>query len=230
MPFCCGGISADREEEEVTRATARGAVPVKPKLTYFGLAARAEVARLAFHAGKIDFEDVRVTMEEWPAMKAQMPNKQLPVLEVEGRQYTESLAIFEYAAERAGLLPTNPEERLKVDMIAESILTFYEMISKIFHTPEAEREAVLANVKETLLPQFLITLEAKCQGNAAEGFVVGKHLSAADIIVYGINRICEVDPFGLRIDPAFLQKDCPTLGKIIDNVAKNEGIAAYVQK
>ena len=39
------------------------------KLTYFDFRGRADLIRLLFVAGKVDFEDVRISFEEWPALK-----------------------------------------------------------------------------------------------------------------------------------------------------------------
>jgi glutathione S-transferase len=51
----------------------------KLKLTYFNIKARAEPTRLALHIAGIPFEDVRISHEQWPAMKATMPLGQIPV-------------------------------------------------------------------------------------------------------------------------------------------------------
>ncbi len=51
-------------------------------LTLCRVAARAEPTRLAFHIGGVPFEDVRISHDAWPAMKATMPLGQVPVLEV----------------------------------------------------------------------------------------------------------------------------------------------------
>ena len=39
-------------------------------LTYFEARARAEPVRMAFAYGGIKFNDIRIKMEEWPALKA----------------------------------------------------------------------------------------------------------------------------------------------------------------
>ena len=41
----------------------------KYKLTYFDVRGRAEMTRMAFAAGGIEFEDCRVKREEWAALK-----------------------------------------------------------------------------------------------------------------------------------------------------------------
>src|SRR5258705_10334956 len=58
----------------------------KPKLIYFDApVSRGEECRLALHVAGIDFEDVRIKGDAWPAMKAQMPYGALPVFEMPGK-------------------------------------------------------------------------------------------------------------------------------------------------
>lgn len=42
---------------------------VKYKLTYFEAMGRAETARLMFKTAGIEFEDHRITFEDWPELK-----------------------------------------------------------------------------------------------------------------------------------------------------------------
>ena len=39
------------------------------KLTYFEYQGLADLIRLLFVAGKVDFEDVRISFQDWPALK-----------------------------------------------------------------------------------------------------------------------------------------------------------------
>src|SRR5882762_1873216 len=57
----------------------------KPKLTYFDApVSRGEECRLALHIAGVDFEDLRIKFEAWPALKPQTPYGALPVLEMPG--------------------------------------------------------------------------------------------------------------------------------------------------
>ena len=49
----------------------------KVELLYFDGYGRAEIIRIILNYGGIDFEDKRVSFEEWPQIK---PSKQLPYL------------------------------------------------------------------------------------------------------------------------------------------------------
>src|SRR5258706_9711995 len=58
----------------------------KPKLTYFDApVSRGEECRLALHLARVDFEDVRIKGDAWPAMKPQTPYGGLPIFEMPDR-------------------------------------------------------------------------------------------------------------------------------------------------
>ena len=42
----------------------------KYKLTYFDLEARGELIRLIFAAAKVEYEDHRISLDEWPKFKS----------------------------------------------------------------------------------------------------------------------------------------------------------------
>ncbi|XP_055955439.1 glutathione S-transferase 1-like [Patella vulgata] len=78
------------------------------RLHYFDSRGRAEIARLMFNAAGQEFDDVRYSKEEWPAFKPKTPLGQLPVLEVDGKLYAESGAIFNYLARELDILEPFP--------------------------------------------------------------------------------------------------------------------------
>jgi len=41
-----------------------------PKLIYFGVYARAEPIRILLHHAKVEYEDKRISFEEWGALKS----------------------------------------------------------------------------------------------------------------------------------------------------------------
>lgn len=67
------------------------------KLTYFGIEAAAEKVRLAFTMTGTPFEDNRINFEQWGPLKPTTPYGQLPILEVDGKVYSQSYAMLRYA-------------------------------------------------------------------------------------------------------------------------------------
>ncbi len=113
-------------------------------LTNFTMSAgRVEVARMIMAQGGIDYEDRRLTKEEWRASKSSKancilevniihtflllsveldtPTGQLPMLEVNGAKIGQSLAIANFVAKKAGLCGKNDVEAAQAEMINLSI-------------------------------------------------------------------------------------------------------------
>jgi hypothetical protein len=77
----------------------------KYKLTYFDFNGRAEITRLLFAAGNIEYEDCRVSFNEWSQVKSKMPTEKVPVLEIDNQMFlVQSMAIARYVAKQASNL------------------------------------------------------------------------------------------------------------------------------
>ena len=92
------------------------------RLTYFDVKGRAELARLCFTYGKIDFTDRRIKNDKWADVKLKTPLGQLPVLEYETHKICQSLTIARFAAKLAGLSGKTKYEKLRADMMVESLV------------------------------------------------------------------------------------------------------------
>merc|ERR1712194_93455 len=80
-----------------------------PKLSYFNIEGLAESVRLTFKVAGLPFEDNRFSFEEWAELKLKMPNRQVPVLEMNGKTLTQSGAMIRYLGVQNGMYPTDPE-------------------------------------------------------------------------------------------------------------------------
>ena len=85
----------------------------KYKLTYFDIdGGRAEPIRIAFHAAGIEFEDHRISFDEFSEMRSGARFTCVPVLENDGDQITQSNAISRYVGKMAGLYPADDLQAL----------------------------------------------------------------------------------------------------------------------
>lgn len=98
------------------------------KLVYFDLAGKAEAIRLAFKLANVEFEDVRLSfedfgkykagevLEKYPFTKLPLPFGQLPVLIIDDEEIIgQSSAIIRYVGKITGHYPTCPIKAAKID-------------------------------------------------------------------------------------------------------------------
>ncbi|XP_073457151.1 hematopoietic prostaglandin D synthase-like [Aquarana catesbeiana] len=91
------------------------------KLTYFNFKGRGEILRYIFAYKNTPYEDNRIEYSEWPAHKASYPFGKLPVLEIDGVIYNQSLAISRYLAKQAGLTGKSALDDLNIDIIIANL-------------------------------------------------------------------------------------------------------------
>ncbi|KAM9330505.1 hematopoietic prostaglandin D synthase-like [Gastrophryne carolinensis] len=94
------------------------------KLIYFNYRARGEIIRYLFAYTNTAYEDFRFEDCEWPALKESYVFGKVPVLEIDGVAYTQSLAIARYLAKQAGLTGKTELDNLNIDAIADHLDDF----------------------------------------------------------------------------------------------------------
>ena len=57
--------------------------------------------------------------DEFVALKPSLPAGQVPVLEVDGKVFPQSRAIYQYVARKAALYPIDPIQAFYVDVVVE---------------------------------------------------------------------------------------------------------------
>ncbi|XP_072261672.1 hematopoietic prostaglandin D synthase-like [Pyxicephalus adspersus] len=91
------------------------------KLTYFNFKGRGEIIRYIFAYTNTPFEDHRIDYNEWPAHKSSFPFGKVPVVEIDGVVYSQSLAIARYLAKQAGLTGKTPIDDLNIDAVIDHL-------------------------------------------------------------------------------------------------------------
>lgn len=82
------------------------------KLYYFDVYGRAEPIRMLLNHAKVEFEDIRLTEEDFAKLKREgtvpMEFGQVPVLEYEGKHYCQTQAIIRALGKFHGYYPEDP--------------------------------------------------------------------------------------------------------------------------
>ena len=152
------------------------------KLVYFPLQGRAQSIRYLLAFKQVAFEDVKLSFEEWGAVKAAGTygeNAQLPVyVDESGKIFNQGNAILQMLAMKHGLGPQNAEEMYE-------IMWFFETIAD--HKPDAEYRAVLFTegaAQESIdkMVEEQIKLLNKFESRWADGraYCSGANITAAD--------------------------------------------------
>lgn len=198
------------------------------KLTYFPLPGRAYLARTCFGYGGIEFEDERVTKDQFIALRGESgssdacPLGSLPVLTLpSGRIVSESIAISKYAAKRAGLYPEDTEKGLFVD---EVLMNAESMMGKVPYDKDPE-------TRKTNRAAFAQGFLKRVWGRWADRlstdgpFYLGSEFSLADIVIY--LQIKTLRSGFLDDIPTDLDAEWPIFQQLIDTVEANEKFAPF---
>ena len=194
------------------------------KLTYFNARGAAEMVRFIFAQAGVKYEDVRVEGEEWPKLKPSTPFGVLPMLEVDGKQFSGSMIIGRYLAEQHGLAGENPIENAQIASTVDAVNDIAQELGKYwFEKDETRKEEMKKNLAgKDGIPKRLQFFEKRASANA-DGWLAGK-LTWADFSLYDL-----IDWVLLMLGDDFLN-DFPGLKKNRASVKALPNIAKWLEE
>lgn len=199
-----------------------------PCLTYFDFPARAEATRLAFFVGNVEFEDKRISFEQFQDFVSDMPFTQVPVLEVAGVHHGQSTAMLRYAGKLSGLYPEDPLAAMKVDEIVMAAEDVNILIFSAWGVPPQKQKEMLDEMCGGKLKNLLQQLSAKLEANASSSpYFVGDSLTIADLQMFSVVITLESGILP-AIPTSFVAEVAPLLKKHHDEaVSKYPKVAKY---
>jgi glutathione S-transferase len=168
------------------------------KLSYFNLEGLAEPIRLMFKIANVEFEDHRISFEEFPALKANFPNGTVPVVfnTEEDMVMTQSNCILKYFGGDYGMYPSDRKSAYLVDEVIEMVgdlsrCTVYsiyvgmrpELVGHYGIDAEA-KTGIIKKMREDfckVLPGMLANLDKKV---GQIGIVANRKVTISDLLMY----------------------------------------------
>ncbi|CAD6195765.1 unnamed protein product [Caenorhabditis auriculariae] len=182
------------------------------KLIYFNSRGYAETARQLFALAEVEYEDIRFEHQgpEWPKLKPNTPFGQVPLLEVDGKQIPQSLAITRYLANKFGYAGKSDEDKAWADAFADQIKDLIILfgpyhIAKHAGKSADELSAILKDSVRPGLEQFY-TIIAKYLKQSKSGFLLDSGITYPDLILAELTTIIDnVDPIDKSKHPELFE-------------------------
>ncbi|XP_023290533.1 glutathione S-transferase [Orussus abietinus] len=193
------------------------------KLTYFETTGIAEAVRLILSYARQPFIDERITLDDWLDRKSEMPFGQVPVIEIDGKRYHQSMAIARYLAKQYGLAGKDDKENMEIDSIAYSINDFRIFFTEVLWDTNPEEKARKRDIviKEKI-PYFLEKFEKIIEENG--GFFYGNRVTWADLMFVSLQPYFEV---AIGFD---ILQEYPFLKEYADKISEIPGIKEWISK
>ncbi|CAD5209096.1 unnamed protein product [Bursaphelenchus okinawaensis] len=156
------------------------------KLSYFNLRGLIEPARCCFHYAGVPFEDNRIAFNDWPAVKDSFPNKQMPLLEVDGKKLSQSGSILRFVARATGLTGKDSFEEAKADELYHFFYdNFRAGIAVVLDKVGIKKSENLAKDQEDFVHYSTISLDGytKYLEEANNGYAFASGLTYADFVI-----------------------------------------------
>ncbi|XP_043319929.1 glutathione S-transferase alpha-4-like [Cervus canadensis] len=220
--FCFKQVLFPREEsQEETRKPA--VMEAKPKLWYFCGRGRMESIRWLLAAAGVEFEEEFLETREQHE-KLQKDGRllfgQVPLVEIDGMELTQTRAILSYLATKYNLHGKDPKETVRIDMYAEGTLDLMTMVAlAAFKPPEGKEESLALVVKKAKTQHFPVF--EKILKDHGEDFLVGNKFRWADIqLLEAILMVEELDASVLSDFPLLKEfktriSNIPTIKKFL---------------
>ena len=181
------------------------------------------MARFIFAQAGAEYEDKRITSEEFGKLKPTLLTGSLPVLEIDDKMLTGSGPINRYLAEEFGLSGKDSFERAKIDGIVDVVDDLFgRMVATVFADP-AVKEKLEKRFAEEDIPKYLGILETIIStNNSSEGWAFGNKVTYADMKI-------AVEVGGIIAKEPAVGEKFPSVKKCIDAVNALPKIAEWIK-
>jgi len=151
------------------------------KLTYFYGKGRAEISRLILAFAGAQYEDNRITFEEFKDLKPYLSYSQVPRLVYKGEVIYQSRTIARFLANEFGLAGQNNTEKAQADEVVDAVVDLQNAAYTVFfEKDEKEKAEKTKKVFGETLPTGLKNLE-KCLVRRGGKHFVGNDFTWADL-------------------------------------------------
>jgi len=182
--------------------------------------------RIALHLANIPFEKVSVNLldgdQRSAAHMARNPQGLVPVLEIDGQRFTQSLAILEYLDEtrELNLLPQDPVQRANARALAHSLAVDVHPVCNLSVVGYATggNEPARTDWMHHFITPGLAAFEILLEDFEQTPFATGLHPSLADLCL--IPQIYNADRWGAEYS------DCPRIKTVIAACAAHPAFVA----
>jgi glutathione S-transferase len=197
---------------------------------------RAEVGRIALHIGNVDFEDTRISREEFLRSKdtgklydgTVIPFRQIPCLNVDGQSINQTGGISRFCGKLSGLYPNeNAMDAALSDQVIDMATDLTVLLSPSgSETNEEKKRSMREELAEGALVRKISFLEELLEGGEGDWFV-GKNITIADLAIW---RLMGWLSSGM-IDylPTNLIAPFPNLKRVCSNVEKHPKVIEWIK-
>jgi len=182
------------------------------KLTYFNSRGLAEPIRWILSLAGVPFEDVRIEKEQWPELKPKFTWGQVPVLEFDGKQLSQSASISRYLAKKYKLAGADELEAAKCDEYVDALGDLRKDWGKFhFESDETKKAELKKTLLEVQVPKYFQKFSNIVEANGGK-WLVGSNPTWADLQV-----AAALELFEIVVDPTILES-YPKLKQLKENV------------
>jgi len=193
------------------------------KLYYFDGLGRGEVIRWILYYGGVNFEDIR-----FPSLTEEVKKRarwgQVPLLEVDGKALTQSVAISRYLAEKYKLVPENPFEAALCNEYVDAVQDILNPMYRLSFLPAGEdKDDQIKKQIETNKTKFFDVFDSIIKSNGG-AHLVGDKLTWADLWL-----AFSIDQFQLILG-SNIAEGRENVNKLKEGVMKTPQIKAWLEK
>ena len=190
------------------------------RLHYFLGRGRAETTRWMLAINQINFKNNPITTPEDLCElrnSGKLPFDQMPLLEINGMNISQSSGMIRYLARIGGYYGENDKEALYCDMFAGAIIDFAETSMQAAFQPSKE---IAVKMLQDRFNKFAPKFETKIKENT-NTLCVGKKITFADVILTeALSSYIEWIPDILKNNPLLLS--------VYEKIVNETGIKSYL--